>query len=426
MIETLRRTVDPGSKDLGLGGAGLRDMGKTHVGDGVAKSGHNVTPESRRESQMIGGIRICTSSPSSSSGLAAASGVSPASSLHQSAVAGSSTGLTPARTLWPTCGTELFDRPTTRSPSYVPDLATPRTELAQLRAELALERTKRRDIEAQAQMLQAEAESLRASTATPVGGSEHELGSRHYKRWHEAIDVVMQHNAIWRRTPEAKGVAEWDSAKWVQSLRVHELVAEIIGPAATASPGMALAHLVSLTVREGEMERLLSQGQLVQRLAALLRAGGRELMTRLDAPTGALLNRKFCEDTDVFELVFGHLSIFFDGLERLIGAPLFTHGSLLETMEHEHTRFADVRELFTSSNGITTFSADEWEFVFAAQPSKAYGNSLNQHQRKALSLDELKHRMTQQNERLRAQDHAPLCEEEVIGARLYSGPMYEK
>ena len=55
-------------------------------------------------------------------------------------------------------------------------------------------------------------------------------------------------------------------------------------------------------------------------------------------------------------MVAGPLSLFYGGLEAVIGPPLMEHGSLLEAMESEHTARDDSKVKFKSSNGMTSTS----------------------------------------------------------------------
>ena len=80
--------------------------------------------------------------------------------------------------------------------------------------------------------------------------------------------------------------------------------------------------------------------------------------------------------TGKFQASYGSLSLFYGGLESLIGPPQMVKdpergglATLFKAMENEHTQQSDARELFTSSNGITTTSSDEWEVATPATPS---------------------------------------------------------
>ena len=62
---------------------------------------------------------------------------------------------------------------------------------------------------------------------------------------------------------------------------------------------------------------------------------------------------------------YGSLSLFYGGLESLLGPPKMVRGSLLNAMEGEHTTEKDSFVSFPTTNGVTTQSATEWEVVVA-------------------------------------------------------------
>ena len=70
-------------------------------------------------------------------------------------------------------------------------------------------------------------------------------------------------------------------------------------------------------------------------------------------------------------LTDGSLSLFYGGLESLLGPPQMMKddnredgaATLLKAMEHEHTLGPDAVEKFTTTNGMTTCSSLEWEFT---------------------------------------------------------------
>lgn len=128
-----------------------------------------------------------------------------------------------------------------------------------------------------------------------------------------------------------------------------------------------------------EQVRSLSRSEVDSRLRAAQMGGlaaavhaGVEALREQTAATGTELNHKFQTDGVGFEMDFGSLDTFFGGLEGLIGAPQMLNGSLLASMAHEHCGCRDARVPFTSSNGLSTTSEMEWEFVHAPCDDKAY------------------------------------------------------
>ena len=69
---------------------------------------------------------------------------------------------------------------------------------------------------------------------------------------------------------------------------------------------------------------------------------------------------------------YGGLEVFYQGLEGLIGPPILIRGSLMASMKRDHTEMPDAKVKFTTSNGCTSTSVVEWEFVVEPQPGKVY------------------------------------------------------
>ena len=77
--------------------------------------------------------------------------------------------------------------------------------------------------------------------------------------------------------------------------------------------------------------------------------------------TGEQLNEKFAT-TAKFQMTYGSLSLFYGGLESLLGPPKMYKGanhaekSLFNTMEFEHLLGPDAKDDFTGNTGATTTS----------------------------------------------------------------------
>ena len=170
---------------------------------------------------------------------------------------------------------------------------------------------------------------------------------------------------------------------------------------------------------------------------------------------------------------YGSLSLFYGGLESLLGPPKMYKGtqheekSLYNMMEFEHTADKDSKASFTSPNGTTTTSATEWAVVtvadkavdyperagyrehhpkwcvpqhrrdrapYLAQPRQSLHSAvlpvasrLSRRCRVVQPLDAMLATMDEQcNSKLRMAGHAELILEELVGGRLYTGPMYYK
>ena len=162
-------------------------------------------------------------------------------------------------------------------------------------------------------------------------------------------------------------------------------------------------------------------------------------LSKQEAATGEELSAKFRMEGGR-EMSLGALEHFFNGLEALIGPPLMADGSLLLQMKREHHDPRDAEQLYTSSNGLSTYPPEEWEFVHNPDMSKVYAergdrleygmgplrDSKPEWCRQRLALASLLEAMASKNKALGECGYAPLMEEEVVGGRLYTGPMFTK
>ena len=101
-------------------------------------------------------------------------------------------------------------------------------------------------------------------------------------------------------------------------------------------------------------------GPLVARLAPRLRA-----LATVEASTSGEMQAKFSQECRGM-LEYGSLSVFFGGLEGLVGSP---NPKVMAAMTEEHSARGDSTRDFTTSNyDLRTTSAVEWAFV--ATPDK--------------------------------------------------------
>ena len=228
---------------------------------------------------------------------------------------------------------------------------------------------------------------------------------------------------------EAKDGNGWTSEKWLSSLQLHRVVEAALG---LSDGDGAFTEACELT-REAVDERLHSVGKM---LSDAIEAGVTNLRQQA-ASTGAELNGKFQMEARSFEMAFGSLETFYGGLEKILGPPQMVRGSLREAMKQEHCERKDAKLSFTSSNGTTTTSKMEWEIVVEPQIGKLYPERASYRTpegvatqpglcRRAVTLCELAKEMALVNSRLRSSGHVELLEVELVGGRLYTGPMYEK
>ena len=234
---------------------------------------------------------------------------------------------------------------------------------------------------------------------------------------------------------------EWTLASWVQSLRLHRIIGSVLemhhGASGHASGSPHTPFEFAKSLDKSAIASILD-GAGISHLLAHYIAEGSATLCRQAAPSGRSLNSKYVESGDAkFDMCFGGLEVFYAGLQRLIGSPLFLKDgdetpTLLSSMLKEHCESRDRHVQFHSSNSIgPTWSELEWEFVHQPDVGKQYPQStaMATVKRTPQPLEnflELMECANGVNQVLRGLQHDPLIKEEVVSARLYSGPMYEK
>jgi hypothetical protein len=225
---------------------------------------------------------------------------------------------------------------------------------------------------------------------------------------------------------------EWCPSDWLQSLDLHEHVVSELSQLLRGGVSGGSSFNAVCTLSKDVLQRQLAASGLSGLMEPIW--NGVEKLRRQGAATGHALNAKFAADGGTFELATGSLDQFFDGLEGLLGPPLLHEGSILKSMGREHTTEADSSVPFNTSNGMFgVTSREEWEFVADPSPGEVYleRQSFRSEesaglQRKAIPLKEMEGRMDGINARLTERRFAPMIVEELVGGRLYTGPMYEK
>ena len=226
---------------------------------------------------------------------------------------------------------------------------------------------------------------------------------------------------------EADGdVNQWSVSGWLSSLGLHAQIAAALRP-----PGSREHDQFQYTrgLERDDVVRLLRAAKL-EGLAPTIWKHVAALKEQ-KAATGAALSAKFKEDA-AYQLQFGGLRHYFGGLDALIGPPLMIDGSLEKAMEVEHCGKDDSQTPFTSSNQVDTCSRDEWEFVRAPDMNKNYAERRGFREtrlewcRKPMTPEALRAEMDMQNKLLEEKDLPHIDFTEVLAARLYTGPMYEK
>ncbi|KAL1495719.1 hypothetical protein AB1Y20_016582 [Prymnesium parvum] len=225
----------------------------------------------------------------------------------------------------------------------------------------------------------------------------------------------------------------WTAAAWLASLGAPSLLADALLSALHSRDGAGcLASLRAIASADAALS-LLSRSSLLERLAqALSRAAA-----ALRAPPPASAPR--LADKFVLRPAEGVLctrpQLFFSGLDGGLGATESIE--TMPAMEREHTALADARESFLGSYETRTTSAIEWWFVvdpanglrtlgLSEWPADAAAPAHHQQARQPRPLADFTPPMRDTAQRLAAVDCTPLVRDDLIAARLYTGPMYTK
>ena len=239
---------------------------------------------------------------------------------------------------------------------------------------------------------------------------------------------------------EAEGV--WTCIKWLSALQIPTVIRGAL-KLPRRSQQSAFDYVKSLN--GSKIEELMRTAELGG-LTEVISEAAAKLQTQ-KAASSAQLNDKFASSAK-FQMSYGSLSLFYGGLESLIGPPLMVkdpervdpttgemEATLYKAMECEHKDkavYPDVDLLFSTSNGMKTTSMLEWEIVTSPKKKReevyperhGLRERSPDHCRKFVPLKELKEIMeSDTNRRLIKAEHAPMIEEELIAGRLYTGPM---
>ena len=226
---------------------------------------------------------------------------------------------------------------------------------------------------------------------------------------------------------------KWNVAQWLESLGLHQVIADAMDlPEAGAKQYNHIRRL-----QREKLEEQLAKGDLISKICDvvmggvdLLSGGGGKLLD------GAIGNDKF-QTNAKFQMSYGSLSLFYGGLESLLGPPKMFKGSLISMMENEHTAQEDSTTPFETSNGATSTSAVEWEIIYCPKTGKTAKANYPERAglrefhpewcRKIVPLEEMMEAMENEaNARLRKDGHTEMIIEELVGGRLYTGPCYAK
>ena len=269
----------------------------------------------------------------------------------------------------------------------------------------------------------------------PAGGGREEADER--KGGAQVGQAAVRRKKEEKKAEEGEG-QQWNVAQWLQSLALHDVVAATLELPEAGQKQFQFMR----TLERPRLEKLLNESDLISNMCDVIMEGARFLTSGRSDRGSTVANDKF-QASGKFQMSYGSLSLFYGGLESLIGPPKMLKGSLFHSMEQEHTGERDARCEFTTSNGVTSTSAMEWEVVI--NPKEETRGKFRDHgleiypERKDFRelypdwcrairpIDEMMGVMeTECNARLRHEGHTELIREELVGGRLYTGPLYAK
>ena len=243
----------------------------------------------------------------------------------------------------------------------------------------------------------------------------------------------------------------WMAKAWISSLdEAASCIADaLVQPLANApsAPHCELRFLRALggscanddALGKEVVAALLHNDHTLDTLAAVVWTGIKELSGTRTVREMREQQHKFVQDEEARELSFADLSIFFGGLEALVGPP---NANVLFALTEEHWHAADSHKRFTTSNyGVVTTSAIEHAFVtdgdaglqkfalaidgmkLSSFPREAH---VNAHSREPRPLADFAAKLADVNARLAKMTQPAMETPELIAARLYTGPLYQK
>ena len=240
------------------------------------------------------------------------------------------------------------------------------------------------------------------------------------------------------------GDATWSTVAWVKSLKLETLISESLsvpldevvqGLSAPERSAAELAFFRSLGTQSAQSPR---NRQLVMSLMGpdvLAKQADKfchEAESLVDVPaTVDELSAKFSQGGELF---YGDLKTFNAGLDATLGPP---NPNLYEAMQSEHVKRSDYKTPFTADNyRMETCSQTEWWFVADSEKGLKEIPELEQYpfepelsvrkRRHAVPLHTYDVGLAEVNADLRPLAVPPMRREELIGARLYTGPLFYK
>jgi Leucine-rich repeat (LRR) protein len=274
---------------------------------------------------------------------------------------------------------------------------------------------------------------FRAQTGGPVAILEYLDENEHHGEKDEEAERAPKKDP--KKEP-ADSMA-WTAIKWLEQVQnLESCIAQALcvdEDEQVLEGEQALEYVRSIDSQETLFERLENGGVVAKLVEAIWPA----LQVLKDGPaTAAELAAKWKAER-AGGLLFGGLPQFFQGLEPRIGSP---DPKVFKEMMADHCSRPDSQTEFTTGNySVVTTSEVEWKFVvepgtkddpapiqWPIESRLSNNESMRGHMRKLMPRAMLEKRMQQQNERIRAVGGDELQDFEVIGGRLYTGPLFVK
>jgi hypothetical protein len=273
-----------------------------------------------------------------------------------------------------------------------------------------------------------------ASLRVRVNELERELSARDAERAERAAQTARRAERRAAQAASSHGSrrssddpSAWTLEGWLSSLRLGAIVADALRPEASG-------------VDEFEYARTQLGGLLGQRLAAAQLEGlSDELIAAIDelraqdVATGAQLSAKFESGEGAFELKYGSLETFSQGLDGAIGpATMHSAGSeppsIRGQLEREHCAMPDATIPFATpqTKGVAkVLPMQQWLYVVDPERAQDDGTfTIDGRNREPLAFFEAK--MDEKNCELSTRQLPTVDSDELASARLYTGPMYAK
>ena len=124
---------------------------------------------------------------------------------------------------------------------------------------------------------------------------------------------------------------KWNAAQWLQSLSLHKVLAESLE---LPEEGTKQYNYIRKLER-AQLEGMLGKAEVISSICGMVMEHINLLQSKAAQVNGSVVNDKF-QTNAKFQMSYGSLSLFYGGLESLLGPPKMVNGSLFVSMEQEH------------------------------------------------------------------------------------------